>query len=152
MKLLKFLVLSLFFLAAVQCSSKQPVEAADLVLINGNIVTVDESNPRAEALAVKGDTIVAVGSNKDIKTYIDKKETEIIDLQGKLALPGFNDGHVHFVYGGHASMSISLDGVTSPDEIQRRVQEKIEEKNEGEWISGRGWDQEILPGKKWPTK
>jgi len=152
MKLLKFLVLSLFFLAAVQCSSKQPVEAADLVLINGNIVTVDESNPRAEALAVKGDTIVAVGSNKDIKTYIDKKETEIIDLQGKLALPGFNDGHVHFVYGGHALMSISLDGVTSPDEIQRRVQEKIEEKNEGEWISGRGWDQEILPGKKWPTK
>jgi predicted amidohydrolase YtcJ len=152
MKLIKFLVLGVFFLAAVQCRNQQPVEAADLVLIDGNIVTVDENNLRAEALAVKENTIVAVGSYKDIKTYIDRKETKIIDLQGKLALPGFNDGHVHFIYGGHALMSVSLDRVTSFDEIQRRVQEKIENKNDGEWISGRGWDQEILPGKKWPTK
>ncbi len=151
-KMIKFFMLTGFFLAAVQCSNQQPVEAADLVLINGNIVTMDKNNPRAEALAVKGDTIVAVGSYKEIKTYIDKKETKIIDLQGKLALPGFNDGHVHFVYGGHALMSISLDGVTSPDEIQRSVKEKVMDKNEGEWISGRGWDQEILPGKKWPAK
>jgi len=152
MKLIKILVLGLFFLAVVQCSHEPPDVKADLVLINGNIVTIDENNPRAEALAVKGDTIVAVGSYKDIKTYIDKKKTEIIDLQGKLALPGFNDGHVHFVYGGHALMSISLDGVASFDEIQRRVQEKVKDKNEGEWISGRGWDQEILPEKKWPSK
>jgi predicted amidohydrolase YtcJ len=152
MKLIKFLALGVFLIAAVQCNNKKPVEAADLVLINGNIVTVDENNPRAKALAVKGDTIVAVGSHEEIKTYIDKEETEIIDLQDKLALPGFNDGHVHFIYGGHALMSVSLDRVTSFDEIQRRVQEKIEDKNDGEWISGRGWDQEILPGKKWPTK
>ena len=151
-KMIKFFILIGFFSTAVQCSNNQAVEAADLVLINGNIVTVDENNPRAEALAVKGDTIVAVGSYKEIKTYIDKKVTEIIDLQGKLVLPGFNDGHVHFIYGGHALMSISLDRVTSFDEIQRRVQEKIEDKNDGEWIEGRGWDQEILPGKKWPTK
>ncbi len=152
MKLIKFLVLGVFLLAAVQCRNQQPVEAADLVLINGNIVTVDKNNPRAEALAVKGDTIVAVGSYKEIRTYIDKKETKIIDLQGKLTLPGFNDSHVHFISGGHALMSISLDGVTSVGEIQRRVKEKVKYKNEGEWISGRGWDQEILPGKKWPTK
>jgi predicted amidohydrolase YtcJ len=152
MKLIKILVLGLFFLAVVQCSHKTPVVEADLVLINGNIVTLDKNNPRAEALAVKGDTIVAVGSNKEIKTYIDKKETEIIDLQGKLALPGFNDGHVHFIYGGHALMSVSLDRVTSFDEIQRRIQEKIDDKKDGEWISGRGWDQEILPEKKWPSK
>ncbi|HDZ38575.1 MAG TPA: hypothetical protein ENH62_09865, partial [Marinobacter sp.] len=152
MKLIKFLVLGVFLLAAVQCRNQQPVEAADLVLMNGKIVTVDKNNPRAEALAVKGDTIVAVGSNEKIGTYIDKNETEIIDLQGKLALPGFNDSHVHFVSGGHALMSISLDGVTSVGEIQRRVKEKVKYKNEGEWISGRGWDQEILPGKKWPTK
>ncbi len=151
-KMIKFFILIGFFSTAVQCSNNQAVEAADLVLINGNIVTVDENNPRAEALAVKGDTIVAVGSYKEIKTYIDKKVTEIIDLQGKLVLPGFNDGHVHFIYGGHALMSISLDRVASFDEIQQKVQEKIEDKNDGEWIEGRGWDQEILPGKKWPTK
>jgi len=151
-KMIRFFVLIGFFLAAVQCSNKQPIGAADLVLMNGKIVTVNENNPRAEALAVKGDTIVAVGSNKEIGKYINKKETKIIDLQGKLALPGFNDSHIHFVYGGHALMSISLDGVASIGEIQRRVKEKVKDKKEGEWISGRGWDQEILPGKKWPTK
>jgi predicted amidohydrolase YtcJ len=152
MKLIKFLFLSVFVLGVIHCSDESPDVTADLVLINGNIVTVDENNPLAEALAVKGDMIVAVGSNKAIKTYIDKKETEIIDLQGKLALPGFNDGHVHFIYGGHALLSVSLDRVTSFEEIQRRVQEKIDDKKDGEWIRGRGWDQEILPGKKWPTK
>jgi predicted amidohydrolase YtcJ len=152
MKSIKFIFIGLFVLGVIHCRDESAVKAADLVLINGNIVTMDKNNPRAEALAVKGDTIVAVGSNKKIGTYIDKKETEIIDLQGKLALPGFNDSHVHFVYGGHALMSISLDGVTSFGEIQRRVKEKVKYKNEGEWISGRGWDQEILPGKKWPTK
>jgi len=152
MKLIKFLVLGVFILGVIHCSDESPDVAADLVLMNGKIVTVDKNNPRAEALAVQGDTIVAVGSNKKIGKYIDKKATKVIDLQGKLALPGFNDGHVHFVYGGHALMSISLDNVTSFDEIQRRVKEKVENKNEGEWISGRGWDQEILPGKKWPTK
>ncbi len=152
MKLIKFIFIGVFVLSVIHCSPEPPVEAADLVLINGNIVTMDKNNPRAEALAVKGDTIVAVGSDEEIKPYIDKKKTKIIDLQGKLALPGFNDGHVHFIYGGHALMSVSLDRVTSFDEIQRRVQEKIDDKKDGEWISGRGWDQEILPGKKWPTK
>ena len=151
-RMIKFFLFTGSILAAVHCRGQRPVEAADLVLINGKIVTVDVKNPRAEALAVKGDTIVAVGSYKEIRTYIDKGKTKVIDLQGKLALPGFNDSHVHFVYGGHALMAISLDGVTSPAEIQRRVREKVDTKKEGEWISGRGWDQEILPGKKWPTK
>jgi predicted amidohydrolase YtcJ len=144
MKLIKVLFLSVCVLGVIHCRDESPVKIADLVLINGNIVTVDENNPRADALAVKGDTIVAVASNKKIRKYIDKKKTEIIDLQGKLALPGFNDGHVHFVYGGHALMSISLDGVTSFGEIQERVRDKVKSKNEGEWISGRGWDQEIF--------
>jgi hypothetical protein len=152
MKLIKSLFIGVLALGVIHCRDKSPVKAADLVLINGNIVTVDKNNPRAEALAVKGDTIVAVGSNKQIGKYIDKKETKIIDLQGKLALPGFNDSHVHFISGGHAFLSVSLDGVTSFDEIQRRVREGIKDKNDGEWITGGGWDQEILPGKKWPAK
>jgi predicted amidohydrolase YtcJ len=152
MKLIKFIFIGVVVLGVIHCRDESPVKAADLVLINGNIVTVDKNNPRAEALAVKGDTIVAVGSNKKIGAYIDKKETEIIDLQGKLALPGFNDSHVHFIYGGHALMTVSLDRVTSSDEIQRRVKEKVDDSEDGEWIEGRGWDQEILPGKKWPAK
>jgi len=152
MKWIRFVFFGVFVLAVIHCRKESPVEPADLVLINGNIVTVDTNNPRAEAIAIKGDTIVAVGSSKEIKTYIDKKGTKIIDLQGRLALPGFNDSHVHFTSGGHAFLSVSLDGVTSLDEIQRRVRERIKDKKEGEWITGGGWDQEILPGKKWPTK
>jgi len=142
----------MLFLCIANCRDKAPGEMADLVLLNGKIVTIDENIPRAEALAVKRDRIIVVGSNKEIRKYIDKKVTKIIDLQGKLALPGFNDSHVHFIYGGHALMTVSLDRVISFDEIQRRVKEKVEEVNEGEWIEGRGWDQEILPGKKWPSK
>jgi len=149
---INFFVLLILFLSILNCGGKAPGEMADLVLLNGKIVTIDENNPQGEALAVKRDRIVVVGSNKEIGKYIDKKVTKIVDLQGKLALPGFNDSHVHFVYGGHALMSVSLDGVTSFDEIQRRVKEKVDESEEGEWIEGRGWDQEILPGKKWPTK
>jgi predicted amidohydrolase YtcJ len=152
MKFIKLALIGVWVLAGIHCRKESPVEAADLVLLNGNIVTVDKGNPRVEALAVKGDTIAAVGSYKEIKKYIDKKMTKIIDLQGKLALPGFNDSHVHLISGGHAFLSVSLDGVTSFDEIQRRVREKLKDKREGEWITGGGWDQEILPGKRWPTK
>jgi predicted amidohydrolase YtcJ len=152
MKSIKFVFLGVFVLGVILCGNEQPVKPADLVLINGKIVTVDRNNPRAEALAVRGETIVAVGSNKEIEAYIDKKKTKVIDLKGKLALPGFNDSHVHFISGGHAFLSVSLDGVTSPGEIQRRVRERVKDKKEGEWITGGGWDQEILPGKRWPTK
>lgn len=105
----------------VNCRDKTPRETADLFFINEKIITIDENNPQAEALAIKGDKIVAVGSNKVIKTYIDKRETKIIDLKGKLVLPGFNDSHVHFIFGGYALMTVSLDKVTSFDEIQRRI-------------------------------
>jgi len=152
MKASRWALIGVLSLAVVHCRQESRVAGADLVLINGKILTMDKSAPRAEALAVRGDTIVAVGSNKRIKRYAKKTATRVIDLRGKFALPGFNDSHVHFVYGGHALMSISLDGVTSFEEIQRRVKEKVQQHKEGEWVSGRGWDQEILPGKKWPTR
>ena len=118
---INFFVSLLLILCIVNCRDRGPGEMADLVLLNGKIVTIDEDNPQGEALAVKRDRIIVVRSNKEIGKYIDKKVTKVIDLQGKLALPGFNDSHVHFVYGGHALMSVSLDSVTSFDEIQRRV-------------------------------
>lgn len=121
----------------VNCRDKTPRETADLFFINEKIITIDENNPQAEALAIKGDKIVAVGSNKVIKTYIDKRETKIIDLKGKLVLPGFNDSHVHFIFGGYALMTVSLDKVTSFDEIQRRIKEKVEEVREPHEINKR---------------
>jgi predicted amidohydrolase YtcJ len=125
---------------------------ADLVLRNGEIITIDKNNPRSEAVAIKGDRIIAVGSNKDIDRYVDIDVTKIIELEGKLVVPGFIDAHVHFESGGESLMEINLSGVTTLEEIQKRIKEKINEVGEGKWIYGRGWDHEIFLGGKWPTK
>jgi predicted amidohydrolase YtcJ len=117
------------------------VEPADLVLRNGRIVTVDESRPEAEALAVRGDTIVAVGSNSAIGRYVGPR-TEVVDLAGRLAIPGFIEGHGHFLGLGNARMQLRLADAKSWDEIVRRVEEAAKRAPPGEWIRGRGWHQE----------
>lgn len=128
-------VASLFF----SCAQKK--EPADLVLMNGKIVTVDEAKPEAEALAVRGDTIVAVGSNKDIQPYITET-TQVIDLGGKLAIPGIIESHGHFTSIGQAKLRLNLMHVKNWDEIVAMVKEAVEKAQPGEWILGRGWHQE----------
>ena len=128
-------VISLFF------SYAQKKEPADLILINGKIVTVDETKPEAEALAVRDDTIVAVGSNKDIEPYISEA-SKVIDLEGKLAIPGFIDSHAHFTSVGQAKLRLDLMHVRNWDEIVAMVKEAVEKVQPGEWILGRGWHQE----------
>ena len=142
------MILALFF-TVTNCGEKM---TADLALINGKIVTVDKYNPEAEAVAIKGDKILAAGSNSEIDKLIDIKTTKIIDLKGKMAVPGFIDAHIHLVGAGQQFMQIQLRGVSETGEIRKRVKQKINESEKGEWILGGGWDHEILPGKKWPTK
>jgi len=116
-------------------------EPADLVLTNGKLVTVDEARPQAEALAVRGGTIVAVGSGKDIKPYIGDN-TKVIDLGDRLAIPGFIDAHVHFTGIGQAKLSLDLRHVKNWDEILALILEAVSKARPGEWIHGRGWHQE----------
>ena len=139
----------IFFITVFNCGGKM---TADLVLINGKIVTVDKNNPTAAAVAIKGDKILEAGSDSDIKKYIDIQTTKIIDLKGKMAVPGFIDAHIHFTGAGEELLQIQLRYVSDINEIQRKVKEKAAESKKGEWIVGSGWDHEILPGKKWPTK
>ena len=122
-------------------SAQQPVSPADLVLRNGKIVTVDEGMPQAQALAAKGDTIVAVGSNQDIQPYVGSSTT-VIDLKGALATPGFIDAHVHFTGVGDAAKNLKLATAKNWDEIVRMVGEAAQKAKPGEWILGRGWHQE----------
>ncbi|MBN1271894.1 MAG: amidohydrolase [Candidatus Aminicenantes bacterium] len=128
---------AVFFVSG--CASKP--EPADLVLTNGKIVTVDEDNPEAEALAVRGDKIEAVGSAKEIKRYIGDT-TEVIDLAGKTAIPGFIDSHAHFTSIGQAKLSLDLTKVSGWDEIVAMVKDAAEKAKPGEFITGRGWHQE----------
>lgn len=116
-------------------------KAADLVLMKGKIVTVDDTKPEAQALAVKGDVIIAVGSNKEIKPYITEK-TKVIDLEGKLAIPSFIDAHGHFISLGQSKIILNLMNVKNWDEIVAIVKEAVQRAQPGEWILGRGWHQE----------
>ncbi len=121
------------------CAPKK--EPADLVLTNGKLVTVDETMPQAEALAVRGGAIVAVGNAKDIKPYIGDT-THVIDLGGRLAIPGLIDAHVHFTGIGQAKLSLNIMQVKNWDEILVLIQKAVSKARPGEWIYGRGWHQE----------
>jgi predicted amidohydrolase YtcJ len=114
---------------------------ADLVLRNGKIVTMDAAKPEAEAIAVRGHLILAVGSNLDIQRYI-RTSTKMIDLAGKLAVPGFIEGHGHFLSLGESKETLDLTKAKNWDEIVSKVQEAVWQSVPGKWIIGRGWHQE----------
>ena len=132
---------SIAFLGLLLTSCSQPVEPADLVLRKGRVVTVDALTPEASAVAVRGDRIVAVGSDSEIEPFIGDA-TRIIELEGQLAIPGFIEGHGHFAGIGQAQLVLPLAEAASWDEIVSMVKAKADEIEPGEWILGRGWHQE----------
>jgi predicted amidohydrolase YtcJ len=121
-------------------SSPAP-QPASLVLRNGKILTVDPAKPRAQAVALSADRIVAVGTNEEIDAYVGPS-TEVIDLSGKLAVPGFVEGHGHFLGLGRSKMVLDLTRVENWDEIVSMVKEAAAKAKPGDWILGRGWHQE----------
>lgn len=131
------LLVSLVFISCEDANSN----FADLVLINANVATMNDSMPEAEAIAVKGDTIQGVGSNLEIKK-LTGESTKIIDLKGKFVLPGFIESHAHFIGLGNSMMILDLNSASNWDEIIALVVEASEKTKPGEWIVGRGWHQE----------
>jgi predicted amidohydrolase YtcJ len=119
----------------------QTKETADVVFFNGNILTLDNAHPHAAAVAVKGEIIIAVGSNKEIKKLIGQK-TKVVDLKGKFMMPGFNDSHAHFYGLGELKQNIDLMQTKNWDEIVALVKKAAAKAKPGEWIIGRGWHQE----------
>lgn len=121
--------------AAVACSAP---EAADLILVNGRLYTLDEQKPWAEALAARGDRIVAVGSNSAIQRFASA-ETETIDLHGAFASPGFNDSHVHVGATGALLVGVNLLDVHEPEAFTQRIAEAAGRLPEGSWITRGDW-------------
>ena len=117
------------------------LEPADLVLRNGKIVTVDDTNPVAQALAVRGNEIVAVGTNAEVDAYRSEMTT-VIDLDGQLAIPGFIEGHGHFLGVGNAQMQLRLMDSQNWEEVVSVVAAAVEQAQPGQLIRGRGWHQE----------
>ncbi|HYM42425.1 MAG TPA: amidohydrolase [Steroidobacteraceae bacterium] len=114
--------------------------AADMIVTHANIYTVDRRHPRAQAVAVIGERIVAVGSKAEIDAWQGPK-TRVIDARGELLLPGFNDSHVHFTDGGAALAEVQLNDATSADEFRRRIAGQAARTARGEWILGGDWDE-----------
>jgi predicted amidohydrolase YtcJ len=124
---------------------------ADMILMGANIVTLNERQPRAQAVAIKDGEIIDVGSNSKIKRLAGKN-TSAIDLRGKTVLPGLIDAHAHMIALGHPFPWLELRGVSSIKEIQRKLKAEAQEAEKGKWILGRGWDQDRLREKRYPTR
>jgi predicted amidohydrolase YtcJ len=133
-----------FAILLAACSLLSP--AADLVLRNGKIVTLDPAAPSAQAIAITNGKIAAIGTNAQIAREI-QPATKVIDLAGRLAIPGFIEGHGHFTGIGQMKMSLNLMGAKNWDAIVAMVAAAAREAKPGEWIIGRGWHQE-----KWDVK
>ncbi len=125
---------------------------ADLVIKNAKIITIDKDNPRAEAVAVKDEFIIAVTTNEKVEQYIAEGTTTVLDVKGRLVTPGLNDAHIHFMGGGQSMMQLDFRYVHDVQTIQQMVAEKVEHAKPGELIRGGGWEHETFPDKKWPTK
>ena len=126
------------------------VKIEEKAFVNGKIYTVNEKEPTAEAVLIKGNRIIFVGSNKDVKQRYNN-ETQVIDLKGKLMLPGFIDGHVHLINGGYYLLGLDLRPAKSTKSFIQ-ILKKYVESNNGKWITGGNWDHEAWEKKDLPVK
>ncbi len=123
---------------------------ADLVIVNGNIHTMDAKRTVATSIAVAGQWIIAIGTDADTKPLIGPK-TRVIDAKGRLVLPGFNDAHLHFMETGAQLSSVDLRDARSPEEFVRRIKEFAAKLPKGRWILGGQWDHENWKPNDLPT-
>lgn len=137
-----------FILFACQNEEKRR-ERADLILINGNIITVEAQMPKAEAMAIKGDGIQSLGTNEEVLKYRGE-HTEIFDLKGKTVIPGLIDAHMHFPLLGERLKQIYLDQTKSFEQVLKVVQEVAKKAKSGDWIIGSGWHTANWTNKDYP--
>jgi predicted amidohydrolase YtcJ len=126
-------------------------ETADAVFKNGNVYTVNERQPRAEAIAVKGGKIIFVGSNKDAQAY-EGKATRVVDLKGNTVVPGLTDSHYHLSGVGAREMNLNLEGTTSLEDFLAKVKARVDKAKPGEWVTGRGWIETFWKPPVFPTR
>jgi len=147
----RIVAVALFSLFIAMISAAQSKPAADLIISNAKIWTGDKSRPMAEAVAILGDRIVAVGSNAEADAWRGSN-TKSIDTHGRVLLPGFNDAHVHFADGGRQLDAVQLTDATSSQEFVRRIAERAKTTQKGEWILNGDWDETKWNPPALPTK
>src|SRR6476619_4476803 len=148
MKLL-LVILSVILLSLVP--TQPQVASADLVFKNGNVYTANDRSPNAQAIAVKADRIVYVGTNAGVEKYVGTS-TRVVDLQGKTVLPGFADAHQHLSGVGFREMTLNLEGTTSLDDLLVKLKARVDQAKPGEWVTGRGWIETHWQPPTFPTR
>ena len=135
--------LVLVLCAATESAAAQTLpQHADRIFVNGKIWTEDEARPQAQALAIGGDKVLAVGSNEEIRA-LAAADTAIVDLQGRLMVPGFQDSHLHFP--GPSVNEVDLHGAETLQEFQQRLAEFAKAHPKLPWITGHGWGYSAFP-------
>ncbi len=146
------LLVCAMLLAACSPTTAPRSESASLVITNARVWTGDADKPWAEAVASKGENIIAVGSSADIAPLIGD-DTEVIVADGGMLVPGFIDPHVHFLVGGSSIASVQLRDANSPQEFTQRIADFAKSSQPGEWITGGTWDHTNwggeLPRREW---
>lgn len=126
-------------------------EAANLILVHGAIHTMDPAHPEAEALAVADGEIVALGESSELLARYRGPDTVVVDVEGAAVLPGLIDAHGHIMNLGRFLLTVDLFGTRSAEEVAERVGAAVRSHAPGEWIVGRGWDQNDWEVKEFPT-
>jgi predicted amidohydrolase YtcJ len=150
MMMTRTLVLSLLVFTLSSPVFAQAARPADLIVTGGRIYTVDVTRPVAEAFAVRGGRFVLVGTRRDVM-MLKGPQTQLVDLRGAAAYPGFIDAHAHLLGLGLALRSVNLVGAPSYEEAVSRVVARARVTPEGQWVTGNGWDQNRWPVKEFPT-
>jgi predicted amidohydrolase YtcJ len=128
-------------------------EMSIILFLNGNIYTMDATQPRAQAIAIDTTSgrILAVGDNDEVRRIGDR-HTELVDLRGKTVLPGFIDAHIHLIYAAYSSYYIDAETCSSEDEVANLVHQRAAQTPTGQWIQGGRWNKNVWPGQQFPTK
>src|SRR5213082_944299 len=126
-------------------------ETAERIFINGNIYTVNDKQPFAQAIAVKGDRIIFVGANADAEKSRGDK-TRIVDLAGKTVTPGFTDSHCHIFGIGEREVTLNLEGTKTREDFLAKVKERVVQTARNKWITGRGWIETFWKPPQFPTR
>jgi predicted amidohydrolase YtcJ len=128
-----------------------PQSAADIVFKNGNIYTANEESPKAQAIAVKGDKIVFVGTNESAAKFVGAN-TRVVDLKGNTVLPGFTDSHQHLSGVGQREVTLNLEFTTSLEDLLAKLKERVDQAEPGKWVTGRGWIETHWKPAVFPTR
>ncbi len=139
----------MFFLLGFFIGAVAQAEEVDLLLTNGNVYTVNDRQPRVEAIASKNGRVLFVGSNEDAKKFHPAK---MVDLHGRTVVPGFTDSHCHIFGIGEREMRLNLEGTTSLEDFLARVKERVHKTAQGKWITGRGWIETFWKPPQFPKR